>query len=146
MAKRYKVDELTINDTIMDLDYDKLTGLDIKPKNNIDYDGIVVNKAVIIDPSLIEFVLKKKNKRKIEAYLQYIIAILESDDTDGGTIDNALDELNHYKLLIKNNYSKYLEKKYIDLLLKKVSLIEHELKTKANLLKPVKEEKQRKSR
>ena len=39
------------------LDYDKLNGFGFSPKNNIKYDGIVVNKMVIINPEHIDVYL-----------------------------------------------------------------------------------------
>ena len=45
------------------LDYDKLKGFGFSPKNNVKYDGIIVNKMVIIKPSMIE--KRKTGKEKL---------------------------------------------------------------------------------
>lgn len=145
-TNRYSIAVDKYNDATAYLDHDLLNGLMFTPKNGIKYDGITVNKAMIIKPSFIEKVLKKKNKRKLELYLQYVITLLDNDDADGEAIGSALSDLDRYRSIIKNNYRKYLDDKYIELLLKKIALIEHELKLKALNLMPVKEEKARKSR
>ena len=58
---------------ILYLDYDKLKGFGFQPRNNVKYDGIIVNKMIIIKPSMIEKVLRKKIKRKLDLYLKLII-------------------------------------------------------------------------
>lgn len=53
-------------------------------------------------------------------YLEFIINILESEDgNDSGKINIALNDLNRYKSIIKNNYRVYLDKLYYDTLMKK---------------------------
>ena len=47
---------------------EKINGYQVKPKNQCNYKNIKVNSMVIIKPSFIEKVLKKKIKRKLEYY------------------------------------------------------------------------------
>ena len=42
----------------------------------------------------------------------------------------AMNDLARYKSIIKRKYHKYLEQHFVDLLLKKIELIEYELKMK----------------
>lgn len=113
------------------LDYDKLKGFGFSPKNNVKYDGIVVNKMVIIKPSMIEKVLKRKIKRKLDLYLKLIIRFIESEDSDNGeTLREALNDLTRYKNIIDYKYKKYLDEKYLKILLKKIAILEYELNTK----------------
>lgn len=116
------------------IDYSKLGGLDISPKNCINYDGIVVNKLVIIKRSLIERILKKKIKRKLELYLKFIMDFISSDDEDGDSLREALNDITRYKEIIDYKYRKYLGDKHIDLLLQKISFLEYELKMKIYIL------------
>ena len=113
------------------LDYDKLKGFGFSPKNNVKYDGIVVNKMVIIKPSMIEKVLKRKIKRKLDLYLKLIIRFIESEDSDNGeTLREALNDLTRYKNIIDYKYKKYLDEKYLKILLKKIAILEYELNNK----------------
>lgn len=103
------------------------------PKHNISYDGVSVNKMFLMNPSFIQKVLKKKAKRKIDLYIQYMIKLLEDEGNDeNGSTDlrSALNDLQRYRYIVYNNYQKYLDQKYIDLLFKKIALLEHELKMK----------------
>lgn len=125
-----------IKGTSANIDYKKMRGFQVKPKNMIPYEGVVVHKMLLIKPSFIEKVLKRKIKRKLDCYLQFIIKILEeNDDEDSGAIDIALNDLTRYRKTIENNYRIFLDKLYYDLLMKKIKVIENELKMKQMYLK-----------
>ncbi|MFI3307899.1 MAG: hypothetical protein R3Y21_04955 [Mycoplasmatota bacterium] len=111
-----------------DLEKKKLKGLRLKPKKVI-YKGIKVDKLLIIKPNFIEKLLKKKIKRKLNIYLQYIIDLLEEEESDE-SLNEVLTDLKRYKAIVDNKYRIYLEEKYIELLIKKIELLEHELKAK----------------
>lgn len=116
------------------IDYSKIDGFVFKPKNNIEYDGITVNKLVLIKPSFTEKLLRKKTKRKLEAYLSFLISIINSDEDNDKPIREVLDDVARYKYLVKGIYFKYLDDKYYHLLLKKFDLLEEELKKKQMII------------
>lgn len=129
--KFYVVTKNKYDDRTIKIDSGKMNGFKITPKNEITYDGVVVNSLLLMKPSFVEKILKKKNKKKLEYYLQYMISLTEDDSNeDPATIAQALNDLSRYKDIIEYKYRKYLDDKYIDILLKKVNLLEHELKTK----------------
>lgn len=119
---------VTINFNSLNLD-----GYRIKPKNGINYDGIVVNSMTIVDHDLVAILLKKKIKKKLDVYLQFLITVLDEDDTDSGHLMFALNDLDRYRHTIINNYRVYLEKTYYKILMSKISLIEQELKAKIKI-------------
>ena len=90
----------------------------------------MVDEVKLAKPEFVEKILKKKIKRKLSLYTQLIIELIDSSDEDDGTIDIVLNDLERYKRVINNNYKAYLSKKYLDLLLKKIDLLQNELKTK----------------
>lgn len=132
---------------IIDIDYTKLDGFKFNPKNQDEYDGIMVNEMVIINPSFIENVLKRKTKKKLELYLKFIISLI--DDNSSASDDDLREALNglvRYKTIVENKYRRYLDERYMNVLIKKITLLEQELQTKIIYYKePVKEES-RKSR
>lgn len=131
MEKTYTIVKEQFNGDKVYIDYTKFKGFKVKPRNNVKYDGIKVNSLVILKPSFIEKLLKKKVKRKLDFYLQYIISLMDNDeDGDVGNLRLALDDLERYKSIIEYKYRKYLDQKYINLLLKKMELLEHEIKMK----------------
>lgn len=123
LSKKFKYDKATIS---------KIQGFKVSPRNHVDYDGIKVNQLVIINPSFVDKVLKRKTKRKLEIYLQYLISILDEDsgETDPGRLGMFLNDLTRYKSIINNNYRIYLDKLYYELLMKKINVIENELKSR----------------
>ena len=114
----------------LETDLKKISGFVFNPQNNIKYDGILVDEVKLAKPEFVEKIVKKKIKRKLSLYTQLIIELIDSSDEDDGTIDIVLNDLERYKRVINNNYKAYLSKKYLDLLLKKIDLLQNELKTK----------------
>ncbi len=127
---RYLVNKTNRWNTIASLDYDKLLGYDVTPKNTRNYGGIIVNKLVIIKRSFIERILKKKIQRKLELYLKFLLDFIASDGEDGGALSEVLNDVTRYRDILNYRYRKYLGDKYIDLLLKKIDILEYELKVK----------------
>lgn len=123
MTKNYVVAKKNNKGEITFVDYN-VEGFKITPKNNIEY-PIEVNSMMIIKPSFIEKILKKKIKRKLNLYLNYIIE--ESGDDD--SCREALNNINRYKDIVEYKYRKYLDDKYINLLLKKINLLEKKIKS-----------------
>ncbi|MBE6152270.1 MAG: hypothetical protein E7165_03035 [Firmicutes bacterium] len=124
LSKDNKTKELVV------LDYNKLGGYEFNPKNSSNYIGVNVNKMVVIKPSFVEKVLKKKVKRKLDLYLQFIVGILDDEDTDPTNLRIVLNDIERYRRTIINKYQLYLDEKYVNLLLKKIDLLSHEIKMK----------------
>lgn len=147
--KHYYLSTEDYNGEIVYIDYSKTKGFKVTPKNQIKYDGVMVNQMVIINPSFIEKVLKRKIKRKLDSYLQYILQILEmienGEDEDGSLIEIVLNDLDRYRRTIMNNYREFLEQRYVELLMKKIALLERELRIKEVYLTPIVEENEKTS-
>ena len=71
MEKTYTIVKEQTNGEKIYIDYSKFNGYKVKPRNNVKYAGVKVNSLVIMKPSFIEKILKKKVKRKLDFYLQY---------------------------------------------------------------------------
>jgi hypothetical protein len=148
MNKNYVVAKTSNNGEITFVNYNKLDGFKVIPKNKIEYPGIEVNEMLIVKTSFIEKMLKRKNKIKLNYYLNYIIE--QSEDDGNGDLREALDNIERYKEIIEYKYRKYLDDRYINLLNKKVDLLERKIKTKLIYkemnFEPKKSEKKGKSR
>lgn len=130
MKKHYSICNENVYIQINFLDYKKLRGFKFTPKNRIKYNGVKVNKLIVVKPYFTNNILKKKIKKKLDMYLKYVVEILDNDDDDSGVLELALNDLERYRRTVLNKYQLYLEKKYVNLLLKKIELLQHELKTK----------------
>lgn len=113
------------------IDYRRLDGFKFNPKNQVENDGIMVNEMVLINPSFIENVLKRKAKKKLELYLRFIISLIDNEsDASSDDLREALDGLVRYKGIVENKYRRYLDERYANMLIKKIEILEQELKTK----------------
>ena len=128
--KNYLLVKNRFNKEVSYINYDREKGFIFNPVNNDD-DSISVNQMVIINPNFISRILTKKTKRKLELYLQYIVELLDEDsDTDITGLRSALNDITRYKDIVINKYKKYLDERYFELYMKKLSLLEYELKMK----------------
>ena len=128
--KNYKIDKNKKEIINGYIDYNQIDGFNIKPQNNVKYDGVKVGHLTLVEPTLIEKVLKRKTKRKLNAYLNFLINAADEDDDDSEALQLVIDDIERYKNIIINKYSKFLDKRYIKSLLKKVNMVEKELKAK----------------
>ena len=119
-------------DELVYIDYNRNNGYGFTPKNHVKYEGIKVNKLVLVKPTFVEKVLKKKIKKKLDLYLKYMIKLLEENDESESSshLGSTLNDITRYKSIIINNYRAYLDDKYLELLMQKFALLEHELKVK----------------
>ena len=130
MENTYTIVKESYNGEKVYIDYSKINGFKFTPKNSFRYKGVRVNSLLVVKPSFIEKLLKKKVKRKLDFYLNYIISLMDDEDEDGSGLNEAYNDLQRYKSIVEYKYRKYLEQKYINLLLKKIDILEHELKMK----------------
>ena len=109
------------------IDYDQKDGYQINPKVKKD-DEINVNKIVFMSPNLSEKLIRKKIDKRIE-YLLNQLRIID-EDNDDGFIEKTLMDAEKLRIMIINNYVKYLGNTYQSLTLKKIQIIINELKIK----------------
>ena len=80
MTRNYLLVKNKFNKEIAYIDYDRVSGFKFKPVNKGD-NTISVNQMVIISPTFIEKVLTRKTKRKLELYLEFIVKLLDEDES-----------------------------------------------------------------
>lgn len=109
------------------IDYDQKDGYQINPKVKKE-DEINVNKIVFMSPNLSEKLIRKKIDKRIE-YLLNQLKIVD-EDNDDGFIEKTLMDAEKLRIMIVNNYVKFLGNTYQSLTLKKIQIIINELKIK----------------
>ncbi len=135
MNKRYYICDKDNNEIVYGyIDYNKISGFKIKPQNNIPYEGIEVSRLTLVKPELIANVLKRKTKHKLDTYLTFLFTVIDDDDDDPDALELVINDVDRYKNIIINKYSKFLDKKYIKRLMHKVSMVELQLKEKLEQL------------
>ena len=115
MQKRYVIQKVEKGAEKIKFSRKKMEGFRVTPHNRVSHPGITVNSMLVIKPSLIEKLLKKKNQRKLDYYLQYIISLM--DNVEGTDDDSAfrvaLNDLTRYREMVEYKYRKFLDDKYI---------------------------------
>ena len=101
----------------------KIKGYKVNPKNSVSYDGIVVNEIIIIKPTMIEKLIKRKIRKKLEYDYNLVI---DTEDEDAARI--ALGDLERYKRIINDKYIHFLDDRFVALLMKKINILEREIK------------------
>jgi len=115
---------------VMYFECDKLKGFNVNSKNkNIKLkDAINVNKMVIINPDFIEKLINKKINIKIRKLVDLIANIYDSDDEDpSGALMESLNEVEKFKREMINKYINYMTKEQVEMLEKKVQILETEV-------------------
>lgn len=124
---------------IVYLEYDK-NGYEFSPKAK-KKDAIEVNKIVFVSPELTSKLLKKKIDIKVTKLLNEYNTIDDDDDDDNGIrLRDKLKEAERLKLMILNNYEKYLGKTYTKLTIKKMQIIIDGYRSKLNSIKRKKQQ------
>ena len=115
---------------ILYLEYDKIEGYDITPKTKIE-DAIKVNKIIFVNPGLSEKLIRKKIEIKIRHLLK-VLHDIDEDPSGGdeGAIRQSLMDAERLKVMILNEYKKYLGNTYGSFSIKKIQIIINQLRIK----------------
>ena len=112
------------------IDCNQISGFDLTNEHKKTIKGVTVNKLIIVNKKFIEAVVDKKVSKKLKQLLELLATICESDDETGNSMNLALTEVERFKRIVHTEYSRYIQKKQLEILTKKVKLIEDELKMK----------------
>lgn len=118
--------------TIKYFEYDKLHGYTVKPNPKLKFkDAINVKEMILINPSLIEKMVDRKVKKRFD-YLIKLLAYICDESSSDEAIDIALDEASKFRNELNNQYREYINEEKRNLLLKKITILEDELKLRKN--------------
>ena len=118
-------------------DYDKIEGYNLTTKNDVHFaDAIDINRVIIINPSFIDKVATKKINTKFNKLINMMQIVCEVGDEDesGEGYRIALDEAYKLRMELLNKYKKFISEEKLELMLKKIEILEDELKLRLNLL------------
>ena len=148
ISRRFVVKKDAHEETITYMEYEKLKGFNVKPKDSFAMDDMInVNEMIIINPGLIEKLVFKKCKRRLEKIILMLSVVYEDESTDDGNIEMVLDEMEKFKTMLRKKYKEYLKKEEYKLYLKKIEILESEARIRLNeKRKEVQEERGRRGR
>ena len=116
-------------------DYEKIDGYSIKPNPNMKFeDAIDVSRMIIINPSLIDKVAMRKINKKFEKLITMFGIVCEDDDESGEGYILALTEADKFRQELNNKYKKFIADEKLELMLKKLAILEDELKLRLQVI------------
>ena len=118
-------------------DYDKLDGYNLTIKKDVHFaDAIDINRVIIINPSFIDKIATRKVNSKFNKLINMMQIVCEVGDEDetGEGYRIALDEATKLKYELMNKYKKFIADEKLSLMIKKIEILEDELKLRQELL------------
>ena len=117
-------------------DYDKLDGYNLTAKKDVHFaDAIDVNRVIIINPSFIDKIATRKINTKFNKLINMMQIVCDNDEDESGEgYRIALDEAYKLKIELLNKYKKFIDEEKLNLMIKKIEILEDELKLREELL------------
>ena len=91
-------------------------------------DGCNVRKIKVIDKKLANPLVSKKVFKQYDKLIALITELLFDDDGSGDSIREALNQIEKFRLQIKNKYREYLKQKELSKMSKELKLLQNEAK------------------
>lgn len=110
----------------------KISGMRVKPINNVKGLTIKAGKIVLVDSRLRDSYIKQVIDKKLDKIVKFSLNVLNdetSTDEDGGIV---LDELNRLQGIIMNKYKQYMIEEDYKNKLSKIIIVEEEFKRNYN--------------
>ncbi|HIS18108.1 MAG TPA: hypothetical protein IAC02_05825 [Candidatus Coprovivens excrementavium] len=127
MANSYLINKKHHDDSVVKIR--ELDGYKFKPKpGNGNY--IRVNEVTIVDRVMIDKILSMKFDKSFRQLVTMAMTIINDDDADNDSVEIVLNEAELVRQVLLNRYQKFLSYEKEQLFLKKLRLIENELRLK----------------
>jgi hypothetical protein len=109
-----------------------MVGLDVTPRNGASGVTIKAKKIILIDPSLRESYIRQRINKKIDKVIEFMLRILNDEDTTEGDVGMVLDEIAKLKGIIINKYREHMIESEYKSFLTKLIIVEEEFKKNYN--------------
>lgn len=127
MANSYLINKGHRDDSVVSIH--ELDGYKFKPKpGNGNY--IRVNEVTIVDRVMIDKILSMKFDKSFKQLVTMAMNVINDDDADDDSVEIVLNEAELVRQVLLNRYQKFLNYDKEQLFLKKLRLIENELRLK----------------
>ena len=112
----------------------ELEGYQFKPRSTKD-SYIKVNQVTIVDRVMIDKILTMKFNKSFKKVVALALQVINDEDSDEGNVAIVLGEVELGREILLNRYQKFLSYEKEQLFLKKLRLIENELRMKMVAIK-----------
>lgn len=134
--KSFVIKEIGNNFEVISVNYN-FNGFNYNFRNK---NSLGVKDIVIVSPEIAEGLIISSFNKKYKKILEFYISIINPDDESEGNLIIALDEIARLRAIIINKYQNILKKNNAEKLLKKLKLLENEVRTKLIDFKLIKEQ------
>ncbi len=110
-----------------------LDGYDFRPRNKVNQ--VTVSKVTIVDNLMIDKILTIKFDKTFRRLIALAMRVLNDDDASDDDVRIVLDEEKLIKEILQNRYAKYIRREKELLFLKKLKVIENEMRMKQIAIK-----------
>ena len=110
-----------------------LDGYDFRPRNKVNQ--VTVIKVTIVDNLMIDKILTIKFDKTFRRLIALAMRVLNDDDASDDDVRIVLDEEKLIKEILQNRYAKYIRHEKEVLFLKKLKVIENEMRMKQIAIK-----------
>ena len=100
-----------------------ISHFDMKSHKSFSIDGITVSKIRIYSFDLAHPLVSKSVKIRFKKLLDLLTELLISDDDSGDTFREALNQIEKFRLIIKNKYRNFLNNKELSEMSNKLKLL-----------------------
>jgi hypothetical protein len=122
----YLINKSHTDDSVVSIK--ELDGYTFKPRPNSNY--IKVNKVTIVDKLMIDRILSMKFDKAFNRVVKLALQVINDDDASSDDCEIILGEVELVRQILLNRYQKYISKEKEVLFLKKLRLIENEMRMK----------------
>ena len=89
-------------------------------------DGSEVRDIKVVDTKLASALVNKQVSKKYEKLINYLTELLVDDDDSGDSYREALNQIEKFRQEIKNKYRKFLKQKELEMMSKKLVILQKE--------------------
>ena len=89
-------------------------------------DGNEVRDIKVVDTKLASALVNKQVSKKYEKLINYLTELLVDDDDSGDSYREALNQIEKFRQEIKNKYRKFLKQKELEMMSKKLVVLQKE--------------------
>jgi hypothetical protein len=96
--------------------------------------GAKIKNITVTSTNLLQPIMSKKVNAEYAKLIKYLTELLVSDDDSGEAFTIALNEIEKFRLIIKNKYRQYLSEKELEHMAKQLRALQKAAKEKLNNL------------
>ncbi len=123
----YFINKKHVDDSVLSMH--EIEGYKFKPKLNKD-GYISVSEVTIVDKVMIDKILTIKFNKNFKKLVNIAMKVINDDDSTDDDVRIVLDEVELVREILLNKYQKFISHEKEQLFLKKLRLIENELRIK----------------